>query len=38
MGKAKILIADDDPDIIESLQAILESLWLSMNLSLMGSW
>ena len=25
MGKAKILIADDDPDIIESLQAILES-------------
>ena len=25
MGKAKILIADDDPDIRESLQAILES-------------
>ncbi len=24
MGKAKILIADDDPDIRESLQAILE--------------
>ena len=25
MGKAKILIADDDPDIRESLQAILEA-------------
>ena len=25
MGKAKIVIADDDPDIRESLQAILES-------------
>ena len=25
MGKAKILIADDDPDIRESLQAILET-------------